>query len=110
MRRYTGRVISNALAAVAGAAFGNALHQRLRDPGDGTDTTEAPVAIPVVNSLAATLAGVIVSTILGRRGWIVAFAFGVIASAVAGRTLDRRMLPAAQPASASDTSSSHSSG
>ena len=109
MRRYAARLISNALAAVAGAAFGNALHQRLRSPGDESGTAET-VAIPVVNSLAATLAGFLVGAVFGRRGWIVAFGIGAIASAVFGRALDRRVLPAAQTASASDTSSSHSSG
>ena len=108
MRRITIRFVSNALAAVAGAAFGNALHQRLRGAGDAADA-EPPVAVPVVPSVAATLAGVIAGTIFGRRGWIVAFGFGVVSSALIGRALDRRMLPSAQPANANDTSSSHSS-
>lgn len=109
MKGLSGRVVSIGLAAVAGSAFGNALHKRLHSPGNGQEVSRPPIPIPVVNSIAATVVGLISHVVIGRRGWVPAFAFGSVSTALTGPALDRMLLPADQSSSASDTNSSHSS-
>lgn len=109
MKGLIGRVGSVALAAVAGAAFGNALHKRLRSSGEGVGTSRPPIPVPVVNSIAATVVGLISHFVVGRRGWLAAFAFASVSTAITGSVLDQKLLPADQSPSANDTSSSQSS-
>lgn len=105
MSRSVGRLMAVALAAVAGSAFGSAVHQRLSVPADETDIARRVFAVPITNSVIGTGIGLL----LGRRGWLGAFVFGTISTSITGSAMDDALLPSRQSPSASDTSSSQSS-
>ena len=105
MSRSVGRLMAMALAAVAGSAFWNAIHQRLSGPAGETDIARRVLAVPITNSVIATGIGLL----LGRRGWLGAFGFGAISTPITGSAMDEAWLPSRQSPNASDTSSSQSS-
>lgn len=80
------RILTVILAAFAGSALGYTAHQFLAMKDEAHAASQQPIVIgaPVATATAATALGLIA----GRRGAVVGFVVGLLATTIAGTRLD----------------------